>query len=266
MKVKLVFFYKAEKIEEAENFFKDKKLLFSDYNKEYLNNRIVLFKIDKYAEEKKDWTQAMTYCENEIEKDPKNAALYNHLGWLYDCIMNDDENYIKYTKKAYELDSTESVIAQAYVGALIEGKRFEEAKRVMNSENYKSIRATSNELGQLAQYHYHKEEYDLALEVLEDPLMENRFEDYRALSLAQIGDVDGVRRLLNKKDAIDGSDKAFVFAILKNRDSMYYYMDKAADGTEQRINSRREVDPYRKEQRYIEFLEKNYMPVTHWNK
>jgi TolB-like protein/Tfp pilus assembly protein PilF len=262
---KIYILLQGENIEEAEEFFKDKKLLFSDYNKEYLNNRIVLFKIDKYAEEKKDWTQAMTYCEKEIEKDPKNAVLYNHLGWLYDCIMNDDENYIKYTKKAYELDSTESVIAQAYVGALIEGKRFEEAKRVMNSENYKSIRATSDELGQLAQYHYHKEEYDLALEVLEDPLMENYFENYRALSLAQIGDVDGVRRLLNKKDVIDTSDKAFVFAILKNRDSMYYYMDKEQRNKE-RINSRREVDPYRKEQRYIEFLEKNYMPVTHWNK
>ena len=73
-------------------------------------------------------------------------------------------------------------------------------------------------------------------------------------------------KLLNKKDVIRDSDKAFVFAVLKNRDSMYFYMDKAVMEEKIRINSRSEVDPYRKEQRYIEFLEKNYMPVTHWNK
>ena len=121
-------------------------------------------------------------------------------------------------------------------------------------------------MGQLAQYHYHKEEYELALEVLEDPLMENYFLQYRSLILAQIGDVDGVAKLLNKKDVISDSDKAFVFAVLKNRDSMYFYMDKAEMAQSIRINSRREVDPYRKEQRYIQFLEKNYMPITHWNK
>jgi hypothetical protein len=96
--------------------------------------------------------------------------------------------------------------------------------------------------------------------------MENRYSAYKALCFAQIGSVNEVAKLLNKKDVISDSDKAFVFAVLKNRDSMYFYMDKAEMAQSIRINSRREVDPYRKEQRYIEFLEKNYMPVTHWNK
>ena len=30
-------------------------------------------------------------------------------------------------------------------------------------------------------------------------------------------------------------------------------------------NSRREFDPYRKEERYKELLRKNYLPITHWN-
>ena len=223
-------------------------------------------KIYNYADEIKDWTKAIDYCEREIEKDPKNAVLYEMLGIFYDGIMNDDENYIKYTKKAYEIDSTESNLAGSYVGALIEGKRFEEAKKVMNSENYKSIRATSDELGQLAQYHYHKEEYNLALEVLEDPLLHFGYNAYRALSLAQIGNIDAVKSLLSKKDVLGDRDKAFVFAVLKNKDSMYFYMDKADVNGKIGVNSRREVDPFRKEQRYIEFLEKNYMPITHWNK
>ena len=74
---KIHILLQGEKIKEAEEFFTDKKLLFSDYNKEYLNNRIVLFKIDKYAEEKKDWTQAMTYCEKEIEKEERRKMTLN---------------------------------------------------------------------------------------------------------------------------------------------------------------------------------------------
>lgn len=262
---KISILLESKKIEEAEAFFKNKKSLFSDYNKIWLSNEILTEKIYKYADEMKDWTKAISYCEEEIEKDPENAVLYEMLGIFYDGIMNDDENYIKYTKKAYEIDSTESYLAGSYSGALIEGKRFEEAKKIMNSENYKSIRATSDELGQLAQYHYHREEYDLALEVLKDPLLDFRYNAYRALSLAQIGDVDGVKRLLNKKSVISDVNKTFVFAVLKNRDSMYFYMDKVEVRGAISINSRREVDPYRKEQRYIEFLEKNYMPLTHWN-
>jgi tetratricopeptide (TPR) repeat protein len=263
---KITILVQAQKIEEAEEFFNDKKALFSDLNKQFLSEVIFDGKMNKLAVEKEDWKQVISFCENEILKDPSNTGLYSTLGIYYDGIMNDDEKYVKYFKEAYEIDSTESFLAQGYVGALIESQRFEEAMLVMNSKNYKSIRATSDEMGQLIQYHYHKEEYELALEVFKDPVMENRYNAYKALSLAQIGNIKEVTKLLNKKDVLMGSDKAFVFAVLKNRDSMYFYMDKAEMNESIRINSRREVDPYRKEQRYIEFLKKNYMPITHWNK
>jgi len=263
---KITILVQAQKIEEAEEFFNDKKSLFSDYNKQFLSEMIFYSKMNKLAVEKKDWKQVISYCENQVLKDPSNTGLYATLGIYYDGIMNDDENYLKYYKEAYEIDSTESTLAQGYVGALIESQRFEEAMLVMNSKNYKSIRATSDEMGQLVQYHYHKEEYELALEVFKDPVMESRYSAYKALCFAQIGSVNEVAKLLNKKDVIRDSDKAFVFAVLKNRDSMYFYMDKAEMAESIRINSRREVDPYRKEQRYIEFLEKNYMPITHWNR
>jgi hypothetical protein len=32
-----------------------------------------------------------------------------------------------------------------------------------------------------------------------------------------------------------------------------------------KINSFNEMDPYRKEERYKEYLRKNYLPITHWN-
>ena len=60
--------------------------------------------------------------------------------------------------------------------------------------------------------------------------------------------------------------KTIVFAILKEKDSMYYYMDKEKEASNiLEINGAIEVDPYRKEERYKTFLKKNYLPLTQWN-
>ena len=47
---------------------------------------------------------------------------------------------------------------------------------------------------------------------------------------------------------------------------MYYYLDKEKNIILINLfNSRKEVDPYRKEEKYKEYLKNNYLPVTHWN-
>ena len=57
-----------------------------------------------------------------------------------------------------------------------------------------------------------------------------------------------------------------MFAILKERDSMYYYINKEKDIYNIReFNSYFEVDPYRKEERFKALLKKHYLPLTHWN-
>jgi hypothetical protein len=75
-----------------------------------------------------------------------------------------------------------------------------------------------------------------------------------------------VNSILNK-DVLKDYEKAIVFAILKERDSMYYYINKEKDiDNILKINGFIEIDPYRKEERYKAFLRKNYLPITHWNK
>ena len=48
---------------------------------------------------------------------------------------------------------------------------------------------------------------------------------------------------------------------------MYYYLEKDNyDVSGMKYpNSRREFDPYRKEERFKALLKKNYLPLTHWN-
>ena len=71
--------------------------------------------------------------------------------------------------------------------------------------------------------------------------------------------------ILNK-NTLKSYEKAIVFAVLKERDSMYHYMNKESDiWNIIKINGAIEVDPYRKEEQYKTFLKKNYLPLTHWN-
>ena len=262
--VKINILTESIKIEEAEALYNSKSHLFSDNIKEAKKNRILQAKAISIGLENKDRTETIRFYEKAIEKEPENAALYRLLGIAYDCILNDNESFIKYTKKAFELDSTNVLYARTYNTALVEGSKFKESMEFFNTDNYKNI---TNEIDvkQGKVYHYyHQGDYISAKEILKDTTM--IFADYyRALLMARTGELKELRLLLNKEDALDNLRKAYVFAILKNRDSMYYYVNKVEGNDRIDFNSRSEFDPYRKEERFKEYLRQNYLPITHWN-
>ena len=82
----------------------------------------------------------------------------------------------------------------------------------------------------------------------------------KAFSYAQYGLEDQLKPVMNKLTSVN---KVIVFAILKQRDSMYHYLNKddITDAGAQFPNSRPEIDPYHKEPKYIEFLKKHHIPV-----
>ena len=99
----------------------------------------------------------------------------------------------------------------------------------------------------------------------------------KLITYAQLGNRKSIDSLLKQKKRNNSSNKIFIYAILKEKDSMYHYLEIASHtcGSNYRImlrgtgisgpNNRREFDPYRKEERYKAFLQKNYLPITHWN-
>ena len=68
-----------------------------------------------------------------------------------------------------------------------------------------------------------------------------------------------------QQHAISKDIKAVIFAVMNERDSMYYYLNNAAIFNRRKANGYAEFNPYRKEERFKEFLTKNYLPLTHWN-
>jgi hypothetical protein len=89
--------------------------------------------------------------------------------------------------------------------------------------------------------------------------------DNQAALYANQGKLEDTYAIINK-GVLANYEKARVFAILEERDSMYYYINKEKDIYKIRyFNSYFEVDPYRKEERYKSFLKKNNLPLTNWN-
>jgi TolB-like protein/AraC-like DNA-binding protein len=249
-----------DQLEKAEKYLEEHKFLFSEIDFVKLESKLI-------AHKNKDWTQIIPFLNSKIEKDPNKASLYNMLGDAYDGIINNDSIAVIYHKKAYELDSTNYRILQDYIYLLVESKMSNEFFKIKESANYKSILSKPKQLQQLWFLYYHQEEYNKALEIANSYL--SSIYTTKVWTHAQLGDREKVDSISKKLYWGTGQDKywrtfrAFTHAILKNRDSMYYYLENAKfDGTTMLINSRREFDPYRNEDRFKAVLKANYLPVS----
>jgi len=249
-----------DQFEKAEKYLEEHKFLFSEIDFIKLESKLIAYK-------NKDWSQIIPFLNSKIEKDPNNASLYNMLGDAYDGIKNNDSIAVIYHKKAYELDSTNYRLLQDYSYLLAESKMSNEFFKIKESANYKSILSKPKQLNQLWFFYYHQEEYKKALEIA-DSYLSSRYTT-KVWTHAQLGDrekVDSISKRLywgTGQDKYWRSFKAFTHAILKDRDSMYYYLENARfDGTTMLVNSRREFDPYRNEDRFKVILKTNYLPVS----
>lgn len=249
-----------DQLEKAEKYLEEHKFLFSEIDFIKLESKLI-------AHKNKDWTQIIPFLNSKIEKDPNKASLYNMLGDAYDGIINNDSIAVIYHKKAYELDSTNYRILQDYIYLLAESKMSNEFFKIKESANYKSILSKPKQLQQLWFLYYHQEEYNKALEIA-NSYLSSRYTT-KVWTHAQLGDREKVDSISKKLYWGTGQDKywrtfrAFTHAILKNRDSMYYYLENAKfDGSTMLINSRREFDPYRNEDRFKAVLKANYLPVS----
>jgi TolB-like protein/Tfp pilus assembly protein PilF len=262
-----------EKIIEAKEFYKNNSQLFPYDEKLKLKKSILSANVKKESLEKKDWTEAINLYHREIEIDTNSSYLYRKMGEAYNEILNDDDNYVKYTKKAYELgmlnfeNATTSFYSEngeSYYFSLLKSENFNEANNLLKDIYFESLFSNPYKIYFLFYYYYHQENYMKAQKKIDSSQYKLNFEE--SINYAKQNEVSKVNSILNK-DVLKDYEKAIVFAILKERDSMYYYINKEKDiDNILKINGFIEIDPYRKEERYKAFLRKNYLPITHWNK
>jgi len=248
------------KIEEAEEFLKKNSFQLNDFQIGWFKRSIVAYK-------NKDFTKVIPFLKADLEKDPDNILYNRNLAFGYKLVYNDDATAIDYMKKAYKMDSLNASILIPYFEMLLIDKRYEEANQLMASEKYNSALTKRLKLKNLWYYHYLKGETKKTLEISKDTLFINNY-FLQVLTHAQLGNREKVDSI-NKKHPLGDRNqlrwrlnRAILHAVLKDKDSMYYYLEEARfDGNVLYINTRREFDPYRHEDRYKAFLRMNYLPV-----
>ncbi len=246
-------------IEKAEEYLDQWSFIYKKEDQIKCKELIKVFK-------NKDWSESVPFFEEELKKEPNNAILNRYLAQAYNGVFNDDTNFLKYSKKAYELDSTSATNLGVYFDALVENNKFNEAKLLLQSQNFKSSLNEKKQKLCLWYYFYEQEKYEKAMEILKDSMFfYNQFQ--KGLTYAQLENRKQVDSVLSIKRAYwPEGYKAFVYAVLKEKDYMYYYLEKINDPSRLNdLNSRRELDPYRKEERFKALLRKNYFPLTHLN-
>ena len=249
-----------DKLEEAKTLFESKKGILPTEAAENFSSFLPDAEAKDVLKKGEDWTNSIEIYNNAISKSEGKVKsnLYQFLGRFYDTYLNDDQNYVLYLKKAIELDSIDSGKIADYYNALLENKQFKDAELFSKSPMYVNSLTENAKKTRQFYYYYHQNKNKEALEQLKDTVFDNNVL-IKLLIYSQMGNKNKVYELIKNEKPIANA-KAFAFANLKEKDSMYFYMDKVgADALI--INSRREFDPYRKEPRYIEFLKKNHIPI-----
>jgi TolB-like protein len=246
-----------DQFQEAEDYILEKKSLFQEDQIEGMKNYIIMKKAELTGVENKDRTKTVEFLHKEVDKDPTNKRINYALAMAYDGIMNDDANYVKYSKKAYELDTTNVGYAREYITSLSENGDYKIAEELYNSDNFQNITSRFQKLFSLRYQYYNQKNYKETIDILSDTLFNNAF-GIKSLAHAQLGDKEKALALI-KNQNITISTKAMIFAVLKELDSMYFYLNN--DGMDFNfINGRKEFDPYRNEEKFKEVLKKHYLP------
>jgi len=253
---KIIYLLKNDKIIEAEKFYNSNKVFFTEILNSKISIKLLIAKAKKKSVEKKDWREAIKLYQSEVEKDPNSAEKYRLLAEAYDEILYDAPAFLKYAKKAFYLDTVHYFYKRTIGFAYLKNKKFKECMYFL--ERYrKGAKAP------LYTHYYYEGDYKKAQYYLD---MYNHDPDYAQATLyAQQDSIFKTYEILNK-GVLSNVEKARVFAILKERDSMYYYINIEKDIYNIRhFNSFFEVDPYRKDKRFKALLKKHYLPLTHWN-
>lgn len=251
-KEKFYLLIRSNRIDEAENFLNKTNFLFDESNKTWFECLILVHK-------NKDWTEAIRFYEKALNKEPKNTDFMEKLSLLYNYILNDKKKAVEYARMAYNMDPAPySTILLGWVLSL--NKEFEEVETLLNKSNFGNEAKNMFLLDKM----YIMDQPEKALEYYYR--LKNKNPRLEILILSKIGDKKKVNKLLMDYQLTD-FENAEVYANLGEKDSMYYYLNKTSNkflAIETRYNT--EFDPYLKEARYIAFLKKNYLPLTHRNK
>lgn len=262
---KILYLIDLEMFDDAQNLFNNTKSLYSPRLVKYLTISIIQKKAIKIGVDNKNRVKTVEFLQEKVNKEPYNGKLVYLLATAYDGILNDHINYLKYAKRSYEIDSFSIDYAREYLFALSKNNLKNEIYELLDSKHANEL--VSKRYLLLGSYYsnYLLKNYTKAQEIIMDTTFKN-FKNLRILVHAQLGEKEQAYKIL-RENKISINTKARIYAILKEKDSMYFYLQKKEMTSftynifnVSCINGRAEFNPYRNEKTFKEILKKHYLP------
>lgn len=242
------------KLKEAEDHYTKMKFTINKGQYDYLEMKIRVYK-------NKDQTEQINYSKKILDKYPDNPFAHRNLGTNYLRVNHDYKKSHEHYKKAYELAPKSYAFSTRYFYSLLYLKKFDEAKKLLNDSKFMEVFNGDRHKYIYFDYHYYRGEYKKALTYLEKHKKNNQYYINKGAVHAYLGDTKIVEDILNNH-VQRYYVKSMIFAIQKNRDSMYHYLNKINKPSAIRsINGYPEFDVYRNEPRFKEYLKKHYLPI-----
>lgn len=249
---------RALESEEAKTHYDKIKFLLNEKEQKETEAEIVFAEAEKHLLAR-DWQKAEDVLLTAKSNLNNSDHYYAKLSHYYDVIMNNDSLHYEYAKRAFQLDSLKSFNASIYAFATMEYLRIDEANSFLESDTFYSLIPKNLH----EQYHgilnYFAGNYQyLSSLIEEEDAFRNQY-DIRLFTYAQMNNQEEVYKIYEERK-ISNTYKAQVHAILKNRDSMYHYLEQS-DIDMRYVNGRIEFDPYRNDKQYKDLLKKYVIPV-----
>ncbi|WP_157418006.1 tetratricopeptide repeat protein [Aequorivita capsosiphonis] len=212
----------------------------------------------------KDWQPVFDWAYTLIKSDPENAAMYYHyLAQGYNQIYIDKLKSMECAKKAYELND---YFLFFYINNLMINGFHNKAAEFLQSDVFKNLSEESKRY-YTWEYQYYTGNYEEAQKEIEKYPKAFKYAEL-SKTYAQLGDrakLDSINKLYFVQGEYKYFYRAYVHAILKERDSMYYCLNKVKYSYYNPFtltNGSPEFEPYKNDSRYKALLKEFYIPIT----
>ena len=254
-----------EHLVEAKTHFEKYRFLQSPddivYNEGILNSVI-----------KKDLRELIYSYELALKDDPYNLYLLHSLSKYYTCILLDRNKSLHYSKRIFEIDTTDSRYIVDKLNNFYYNKQFEEATKILQDTALMDVLNPFQKIAMTQDYYAFQDNYEKAQLYLEQlkPLNLTSYYSNKTWLYSKKGDSKTTYEVFNRPEykPLDNM-KVLCFAHLKETDSLFHYLHKISNYAKldyrvysfMEINGSSAIDPYRNDPRYIDIMKENYFPL-----